>query len=188
MIPVPITLYSIPNEWQIILDQLAELDGELTPEIEADMKVLIDQGRGKLEDAAYAKRNLELRAEQAQAQAKIFLEEAARCNAVAERWNISADRIGQAMIPALEIVGNVKTNAGTLYLQKRTHWTFDVKTGVEWHTINPELWRQRDPELNKTVLKDWAEKGKLPDSIIALPSETVSVCFRKPKTKKEISE
>jgi len=54
------TLYTIPNEWEVILQKIAEADGELTPEIEQEIEALLKAAEFKVSNAILARRNLEL--------------------------------------------------------------------------------------------------------------------------------
>lgn len=192
-----IKLYDIPVEWQKILAILEESCGELTPELETAAQELISASKEKLEAAGLAKRNLELHAAMASAQAKVFMEEAAKCTAISKAFESSADRLGALMAPALQITGNVKTVAGTLYTRTNTTWSFEMKPGAQFYELPepadlPEalrsvgpLWRQKDPELNKTALKKLAEANALPVQILAAKAENTTVCLKAPSGKKD---
>jgi len=173
-------LYSIPAEWGALLQKLEEGGGEFTSEIETEMAALISASKERVEAAALAKRNIELRAESAMAQAKVFQEEAEACKAVAASLQARADRIGAAMADALELTGKVQTPAGTVYLRKGAHWAFELAQGVEHYMLPAGLWRQREPELNRTALKELAEKDELPEGILSMRQETRAVCLKRP--------
>jgi hypothetical protein len=175
-----LNLYSIPTEWQILLDKIAEQDGEVSDDIIMEIYSLINHGRAKIEDAVLAKRNLEVLAEQAMAQARLFQKEYERCKAISDTWENAASKIGAAMVPVLKIVGKVQTVAGTAYLRKNESYSFALKEGAHFFELPENLWRQRDPELNKSVLRELAKADSLPEQIEASKTETISVCLKRP--------
>lgn len=176
-------LYEIPAEWERLLGLIEEGAGEVTPEIEAEAASLIDASKAKLEAAGLAMRNLDIHAASAAAQAKVFEEEAARCNAMAKAFEAASDRLSMLMAPALAITGKVKTAAGTLFTRTTTSWSFDLKPGAAFYELPSELWRQRDPELNKSVLKKLAEAGTLPEQVAAAKAETTKSYLKTPAAK-----
>jgi hypothetical protein len=180
-----LNLYSIPAEWQAILETLENDCGEITPETEARAQALIEASKDKIEAAALAKRNLELRAEQAQAQAKVFQAEAAQCSAQAEVWTNAAKRLGELILPALKITGNVQTPAGTIYPRTNTRYEFTLKAGFNFFDLPDCLYRQRDPELNLIELKTLAKNQTLPEAILATECSTTAVCFKRAVAKGE---
>jgi len=175
-----INLYQIPADWQVILEKIVENDGEMTDDIVVQIYALINHGKSKIEDAVLAKRNLEFIAEQAMAQARLFQKEYEKCKAIAETWENAANKIGQAMIPVLEITGKVQTAAGTAFLRKTPNYTFTLKAGANYFDLPAEAWRQRDPELNRQVLREMAQANRLPEQIAVSKSETTSVCLKRP--------
>ncbi|GEM_PF-6519363 len=148
-------------------------------------ELFITASKEKLEAAGLAKRNLEIHAATAAAQAKVFQEEAARCSAIAKSFENAAERLGDLMAEPLKITGKIKTVAGTLYTQTRSTWSFDLKPGTQFFELPDALWRQADPELNKTELKKLAEAGTLPEQILAAKADRTSVCLKTPTTKKD---
>lgn len=183
-----VKLYEIPAAWMAILEALEEGMGELTPELEARAQELLGASKDKLEAAGLAMRNIELHAKQAEAQARVFADEAARCNAIAKQFEAAADRLGALMAPALEITGNVKTAAGTIYARKNTSWAFELKPGCQAFDLDVSLWRQKEPELNKMALRKLAEAGTLPEEVLAMKTESVSVCLKAPAAKKDAKD
>jgi hypothetical protein len=179
-----INLYQIPADWQVILEKIVENDGEMTDDIVVQIYALINHGKSKIEDAVLAKRNLEFISEQAMAQARLFQKEYERCKAIAETWENAANKIGQAMIPVLEITGKVQTAAGTAFLRKTPSYTFALKEGAQFFDLPAEAWRQRDPELNRQVLREMAQANRLPEQIAVSKSETTSVCLKRPTPSK----
>jgi len=177
------SLYQLPNEWQLLLDKIAEQDGVVTDDLAMEVYGLVNHGRSKIENAILAKRNLELVAERAKAQARLFQAEYERCKAIADIWEAAAAKIGQAMIPVLEITGKVQTVAGTAFIRRTPTYTFALKAGAQFFDLPSDCWRQRDPELNKTVLRELAQTNSLPEQIAAVKSETVSVCIKRPGAK-----
>ena len=179
-------LYRTSNEWQLLLNMIAENDGEITDDITAQIHDLVNNSKSKIDDAVIAKRNLELVAEQAKAQARLIQEELEKVKAIADRWETAANRIGQAMVGVLERTGNVQTVAGTAFIRRTPNYSFSLKAGVQYFELPPDLWRQRDPELNKSVLRELARNDKLPEQIAVTTGETVTVCIKRPSTYKNI--
>lgn len=174
-------LYDIPLEWAALLARIEEADGEVTAADATEMEALMGATVDKLTAAGMAKRNLELKAEMAMAQAKVLEAEASRIKGNAKGLESAADHIGQMMLPGLQITGKLKTPAGTYYVTTRNAWSFELKPGTEFWELDTSLWRQPAPELNKTPLKKLAEAGELPEGIAANKSETVSVCLKSAK-------
>ena len=180
----PLKLYQIPQEWAAVEDAIEAAGGEVTPEIEARMVALMGATKDKIIGAAVTMRNYRIAAELTRDMAQRMLAEAERVMASANKLDKVADRIGAAMLPAVEVTGKVQTPAGTVYKRVTPHYAFELKDGCNWYDLPSELWRQRDPELNKTELKKLAQLDKLPESILAYKDETVSVCLTSPRTKK----
>jgi hypothetical protein len=178
-------LYEIPAILQSILDKIAEADGEVTPEVEQELDKLINTTEVKIADAALLRRNLELQAESALAQAKVFSDEAERCKAQAGVWEAAAEKLGLLLVPVLKLTGKVQTPAGTVYLQTRKNYAFELKPGVDFFQLDSEFWRTGKPELNKRALNEAAKEDRLPDEIMAMKTETTSVCLKKPTKNKE---
>jgi len=153
-----VKLYEIPGAhallWADIQKELEELLGEVTPEMEARMAALMGASKDKITAAGMVKRNLELHAAMASAQARVFQDEAARVGAMAKSFESAADRLGELMAPALKTVGSVKTVAGTLYAIRRVNYIVAAKPGFNIKTLPQTLWRQSDPELNKKPIQD----------------------------------
>ena len=176
-------LYRTSNEWALLLNQIAEQDGEVTDSVAAQINYLVNSGKSSIEDAVLAKRNLEVLSEQAMAQARHFQKEYERCKAIADTWENAANKIGQAMIPVLKITGKVPTIAGTAFLRKTENFTFSLKDGYNWFDLPSDTWRQKEPELNKSVLRELAQADRLPEQIAVNKSETTSVCLKRPSIK-----
>ena len=176
-------LYKNSNEWQLLLNRIAEQDGEVTDDIAVEIYSLINSGQSTIKDAVLAKRNLEFIAEQAMAQARLFQKEYERCRAIAETWGAAASKIGSAMVPVLEIVGKVVTEAGTAFIRKTPSYTFALKDGAQFFDLPADCWRQKDPELNKSVLRELAQSDRLPEQIAVSKTDTVSVCLKRPTTR-----
>jgi hypothetical protein len=179
------SIYTIPAEWGALLQEIDEAGGEFTPEIEEKVAKLVTASKESVSAAVLAKRSIELRAETALAQAEVFQREAETCKGMAAQFQAQADRIGAALAPVLEMTGKVQTPAGTAYVRKNAHWSFELANGAEFFMLPQELWRQRDPELNKTALKELAEKNELPKEILAMKSETITACLKKPTPTKK---
>lgn len=173
---------------QCLLDQLAETDGEMTDAIALNIYALINHGKSNIEDAVLAKRNLDFISEQALAQAKLFKEEYERCRAIAEKWESAANRIGSAMVKVIEITGNVTTIAGTAFIRRTPSYTFKLKDGAQMWELPENCWRQKEPELNKSILRDMAKAGTVPEQIAVSTTETVSVCLKRPAPKSETTD
>ena len=152
-----IKLYEITPAWEAIQNTLLESCGDLTPEIEAQMTALLGASKDKLEAAGYVKRNLEIHADLARAQAGVFQENAAACMGMVKTFEGAADRLGAMMAPALKVTGTIKTVAGTLYATRRVNYAITLKPGVDIKSLPREFWRQADPELNKKPLQDLAK-------------------------------
>jgi hypothetical protein len=176
-------LYRTSNEIQVFLQKVSENAGELTDDLIMELHSIISSSKFRIEDAILAKRNLELLAEQAKAQAKVFQQECESCKATSDRYQAISDKLSQAMIPVLELTGNVSTVAGTAFIRRTPSYTFTLRDGAQFFELPNDCWRQRDPELNKARLKELAQTDKLPEQINVSKSETVSVVIKKPTPK-----
>lgn len=159
-------LYEISLEFQHLTDLLVEAAGELTPEIEEAIAAIQEQGEAKIEAAAMVVKNLQADAESAKA-------EAARLAARATAFENGADRLRSLILPALEALGGkVKTARFTVFTTSRENVAFALKPGHEAFELPEKFIRVRDPELNKTALKDALKAGEeLPD-ILAIDKST----------------
>jgi hypothetical protein len=181
-----IRLYEIPSEWASIADRIDAAGGELTPEIEADMVALLGATKDKIQSAALAMRNYRIQADASRDMAARVKMEVERIMAQADAFDRIADSIGRAMLPALEVTGKVQTPAGTVHTRTTPHYEFALKPDYQFYDLSSELWRQRDPELNKTELKRLAQIDKLPEAILVYKDETTTVCLTAPRTKKNL--
>jgi hypothetical protein len=180
-------LYKTSTEWQVLLDKISEADGEITDEkIATEISGILSSGKSSTEDAILARQSLVLVADHALAQAKLFQNEFERCKAVAQKYQGTADRISQALIPVLELCGGrVSTICGTAFIRRTPSYTFSLKDGAQFFDLPENTWRQRDPELNKSVLRELAQNDRLPEQIAVSKSETVSVCLKRPVSKQK---
>jgi len=179
----PIKLYQIPQEWAAVEDAIEAAGGEITPEIEAQIVALMGATKDKIIGAAVTMRNYRIAADATRDMAQRMSAEAERVMASANKLDKVADRIGAAMLPAVEVTGKVQTPAGTVYKRVTPHYAFELKDGCNWYDLPSELWRQREPELNKNKLKELAQSDRLPEAILAYKTETTSICLTNPKTK-----
>lgn len=164
-------LYEIPLEANAIEEQLYENIGELTPDLEQRIKDFLAQGKDKIESAAVVIGSLEEDATICQAEAKRLIERAAQLNQ-------SADRLRGMVLCAVDLgfKGKVKTSKFTIWGQTSGNVTqFELKSGVDIYqlmTAHPELVKAKDPELDKTALKDAVKAGgTIPEEIAVVTLE-----------------
>ena len=108
-----LTLYDITFEGTVLQAMLEDSEGELTPEIEARLDLLLRQGPDKIEAAAKIVRQLE-------SWEKSAKEEATRLKARAESFANNAERLKARMVLALDAAfsGKIKTPLFTIWTQK----------------------------------------------------------------------
>lgn len=151
-------LYEIPQEFQHLEDLLIESGGELTPEIEAAFAAIQEQCEAKIEAAACVAKNLAASAEAAKAEAN-------RLFGRAQAFENAEARLRTLILPALQALGGkVKTARFTIYTTTRESVAFALKPGHEAFELPEKFIRVREPELNKTALKDALKAGEeIPD-------------------------
>lgn len=166
-----VKLYEIPLEANAIEEQLYDNVGELTPDLERRIKDFLSQGKDKIESAAIVIGSLEEDAAICQAEAKRLIERAAQLNQ-------SADRLRGMVLCAVDLGfgGKVKTPRFTIWGQTSgTVTQFDLKSGVDIYQLmesHPELVKAKDPELDKTALKETLKAGTpLPPEVAVVTLE-----------------
>lgn len=166
-------LFDIPSAWVSVELALEEAGGELTPEMEARIRILLEGGAQALEDSMKLCRELEHQAEAAKAEAQ-------RLQDRARSFDNQVDRIRGLMLPALlALGGKVKTPTFSFFTQTRRNVAFDLKPGAEIWEIPARFYRARDPELNKAELKKAEAAGEdLPEALVVVHSETTSLMVR----------
>lgn len=166
-------LYEIPELFQALEAILLETGGELTPEIEAAWKLVEVNSAEKIEAAAMVIKSLQADEEAAKA-------ESARLAARASSFANAADRLRQLVQPALESMGGkVKTARFTIFTTTRENTAFALAPGHEAFELDQRFIRVREPELNKTALKDALKAGEtLPAFLHVEKTTSTSVTIR----------
>jgi hypothetical protein len=166
-------LYEVPSLFQALEAILIESGGELTPEIEAAWQLIEANSADKIEAAACVIKNLE-------ADEKAAKDEAARLSARSASFANAADRLRSLVQPALEAMGGkVKTARFTIFTTTRESTAFALKPGHEAFELPEKFIRVREPELNKTALKDALKAGEsLPDILIVDTNTSTSMTIR----------
>lgn len=164
-------LYEIPLEANAIEEQLYDNVGELTPDLERRIQSFLSQGKDKIESAAVVIGSLEEDASICQAEAKRLIERAAQLNQ-------SADRLRGMVLCAVDLGfgGKVKTPKFTIWGQTSAAVTqFDLKAGADIYQLmatRPDLVKAKDPELDKTALKETLKAGSpFPEEIAVVTLE-----------------
>ena len=164
-------LYQIPLEANAIEEQLFENIGELTQGLEQRIKDFLTGGKEKIEAAAIVIGSLEEDAAICQAESQRLIERAAQLNQ-------SADRLRRMVLCAVDLgfAGKVKTSKFTIWGQTSGNVTqFELKAGVDIYQLmaaHPELVRAKDPELDKTALKETVKGGgEIPPEIAVVTLE-----------------
>jgi hypothetical protein len=168
-----VKLYEIPLAWSSVELALEEAAGELTPDLEARIKALLEGGSDKLEAAMKVCRSLE-------AQAEVAKTEAQRLQGRAKSFDNQVERLRSLMLPALQALGGkVKTPLFSFFTTTRTNVLFSMKPGAEIFELPPRFYRAADPELNKAELKKAEAAGEpLPDCLAVVKTESVSMTVR----------
>jgi hypothetical protein len=158
-------LYEIPLEANEIEEQLHANIGELTPELEERIRAFVCRGADKIESAAIVVNSLEEDAEICKSEAKRLIERAAQLEQ-------SADKLRGLILCVVDLGfgGKVKTAKFTVWGQNAAPQTqFELKVGVDIYALlqkAPHLLRARDPELDKTALKEALKSGEdIPEEI-----------------------
>lgn len=158
------TLYDMTLEGLQIADILTENEGELTPELEARLDVLMQAGPDRLEAAAMVVRNLEADAMACKAEAQRLAERA-------QGFENNAKRLKERMTIALDAAfnGKIKTARFTLWTQKAADSVaFDLREEFTLDMLEedlPEAVRTKK-ELNKVALRQMFDAGQqLPEAV-----------------------
>lgn len=158
------TLYDISLEGLQIADLLTEAEGELTPEIEARLDALMQEGPERIEAAAMVVRSIEADAEVCKAEARRLLERAAS-------FENNAQRLKDRMVFALDLAfnGKVKTPKFTIWTQKGADTVaFDLREEFTIDMLHEQLPAavRIKKELDKRALRDMFDAGlDLPESV-----------------------
>lgn len=165
-------LYEIPLEWAVIQDLLEAGAGEMTPELEAKLAELLTAAPEKIDAAACVVKHLEAQAEAAKAEAQ-------RLSLRSSSFENAADQLRARMLPAVQTLGRVKTTRFTIFPITRTTQAFDVRPGVSIAELPDRFVRWRDPELNKSALKEAFKAGEaLPEEIVVAEGSSTSLTIR----------
>jgi hypothetical protein len=166
-----VKLYEIPIEANQIEETLHDNIGELTPELEERIRAFLSQGKDKIESAAIVVNSLQEDAEICQSEAKRLIERGAQLNQ-------SADRLRGMILCAVDLGfgGKVKTSRFTIWGQNSAAVTqFELKAGADIYALltkAPQFIRARDPELDKTTLKEAVKSGQeIPAEIAVMQLE-----------------
>jgi hypothetical protein len=157
-----VTLYELSKAGQEMQRLLESVDGEITPELEAELDDLIAAGEDKLEAAAMVVKRYEVDADSSLALAIRIEDEAARVRDVATAAQARADRLKARMSHVLDAVfnGKVRTRVGLIYNQNSPdHKTFDaLPERMQFIAYSyPQFARV---ELNRRALSDALKAGK----------------------------
>lgn len=166
-------LYEIPIAWANLQELLEASAGEITPEIEAAWGALEEQGEAKVDATAAVIKSMV-------AEGEALATEIGRLEARKDALYNSVDRLKAFLVPALQALGGkVKTTRFTTYLQTRETASFDLKPDADIWELDAKFYRTREPELNKTALKDARKAGEtLPDCIVVAVGSTTYPVIR----------
>jgi len=166
-------LYEIPEVFQRLEDLLLEAGGELTPEIEAVLAEAELAGVDKIEAAWSVVKHLQAFAESAKSEADRLAQKAKTVEA-------SADRLKALILPAVSAMGGkVKGTRWTIFTTTRKGAAYELKPGRQFFELPGEWIRVRDPELNKSAIKDAIAKGaEIPDALVVVDTSTTFVSAR----------
>jgi len=166
-------LYDIPEVFRKIEEHLLETGGELTPELEALMTEAGIASAEKIENAWAVVKHLQAFSEAAKA-------EADRLSSRAKAADAAADRLKALILPAVTALGGkVKTTKWTVYTTTRKGQAIDLKPGHQFFELPGDWIRVREPELNKTAIKDAIANGaQIPDALVVVDTATTFVSAR----------
>lgn len=138
------TLYQVTTEGLELNDLLAQMDGELTPELEARFDAFLRTGKDKLNAAACVVRQMETDAEACKNEGNRLYERAAM-------FSREAEALKARMLAAVDAAfdGKVKTPLFTIWGQTSAPTiSFEVAPDADLGKIDPDLVRTK-LELNK---------------------------------------
>ena len=166
-------LYEIPLAWANLQELLEASAGEITPEIEAAWGALEEQGEAKVDATAAVIKSM-------QAEEEVIAAEIGRLQNRKEALENAEARLKALLVPALEALGGkVKTPRFTTYIQTRETASFELKPGSDIWELDAKYYRTREPELNKTALKDARKAGEArPDCIVVAVGSTTFPVIR----------
>ncbi len=161
------------SESFLALDNLLEESaGEITPEIEAALALLIEESPAALESAGFYLLSLDRRI-------GVCKERRQALAAQIERTERVQERVKSAMAEVLKRTGKQKFPEFTLSTTTRQSVAFTLAPGVETFELDPRFIRVREPELNLVELKAAHKAGQLPEQVQATTSETTSTTLRR---------
>lgn len=146
------TLYQINEEYLSLLAQIEELDGEITPELEAAIQINEEDHAAKLEAYGHIISNYKAEAEACKA-------EAARLKTKADRAIRAAERLKDTIRYFLTVTDRRKAAAGLYTFSLRDSKAVNV---TDESLLPSEFWRVKTTrEVSKTDIKAAIEAGQI---------------------------
>lgn len=166
-------IYDLPAAWACVEADLEETGGELTPEMETRLRVLLEGGADALDNAMKVVRTLE-------AQAKAAKDEADRLSDRAASFTNHAKRLRGYILPALEAMGGrCKTALFSFSVQHRTSVAVALKPGFNVWDLPPRFYRVAEPELATAEIKKAEASGEnLPEALAIVKTPSTSLMVR----------
>lgn len=170
------------SESFLALDSLLEEScGEITPQVEAAIDLLIEESPAALESAGFYVMALDRRI-------GVCKERRQALAAQIERTERIQDRVKTAMAEVLKRTGKQKFPEFTLSTTNRQSVAFTLADGVEAFELDSRFIRVREPELNLVELKAAHKAGNLPEQVQATTTESTSLMLRRVGAKPETTE
>lgn len=175
-------VFGLNHEFADLDAALESNDGELTPELEAQLQRLVNETPAALEQAGFWRQAVQARIEVAKKRRSALA-------ASIEKSEAFLDRLDAQLLPILKSLGKpAKFAEFTLSTLNRTSYHFAVSVDADIFTLDSSFVRYKEPELNKTALTDAYKAGQLPEGVTCVETPSTSVTLRVPKKKDAISE
>lgn len=147
-------LYELTEEWQRLQMWMEEEDADEDQALKDTFEAVKEDFADKADSYGMVSRNLDAHSAEIKAQEDILMEEVKRLRAYRARIDKNNDRLKESFKQALELTGqnSLKTDKFCFGTRKSSSVVIDAENVYE---IPDECLRYKDPEPDKTAIKDW---------------------------------
>lgn len=146
----PLSLYAIMQEHLQLLDQIADSDGEVTPEVEDALLFNGEQMQAKATSVAYVIKTVEYNVD-------ILEKEIARLLALKEKAAKAKEFLMQRLSEAMQLYGIERLDGGNIKLFFRKSTAVMI---TDYTKIPEQFLEWKDPVISKTKIKEALKVGE----------------------------
>lgn len=146
----PLSLFAIMQEHLQLLDQIADADGEITPEVDAALQLNGEQMQAKCTSVAYMIKTVEYNTD-------ILDKEIARLQVLKDKAAKAKEFLKQRLCEAMQLYGIERLDGGNIKLFFRKSEAVEVTNQAE---IPEQFLEWKDPVVSKTKIKEALKAGE----------------------------